>query len=284
MTLPLSGPLSLGAVNTEIGVSSTSLISLNNTNVRATFNKPNSLTIISMSDGYGKSWIFNMTLSALDGYSLNLRAKAIEKGWDGIRPVVCTVNSPLYGNTALFPALTISGAFPNGVALINLSSITGFGGFGGGHGVNGANGGGGGIALSVSTVVSITNASGTIGGGGGGGGKGGSGDYYDYSGGGGGGASYAPKGTGNNGLGIPGLGADGSPGGLLTGGAGGAGSYSGGYGNDRYGYPGGAGGSLGVAGSNGQGAGGTGGPAGLAVNGNIWITWVSTGTRLGAIA
>ena len=125
MTLPVSGPISFDAVNAEIGMAYLSVITLNDAKVRATFAKPTQGTIIQLSDGFGKSWVFNMTLSALDGYSLNLRSMALAKGWDGFRPVVCTVNFPLYGNTTSSPALTVNGSFPNGVNLINLNSITG---------------------------------------------------------------------------------------------------------------------------------------------------------------
>lgn len=53
MALPSSGAISLSAVNTELGQSSTATISMNDTNVRTLFGR--SSGAISMSDGYGKS-------------------------------------------------------------------------------------------------------------------------------------------------------------------------------------------------------------------------------------
>lgn len=55
MTLPASGAISLGNVNTEIGYSSTATISLNDTNVRVLAQK--SSGVIAMSDLQGKAWL-----------------------------------------------------------------------------------------------------------------------------------------------------------------------------------------------------------------------------------
>ena len=52
MTLPLSGPISLGNVNVQLGEVFTQQISLNDTEVRALFERLSGQ--ISMSDGYGK--------------------------------------------------------------------------------------------------------------------------------------------------------------------------------------------------------------------------------------
>jgi len=54
MTLPASGPLSLSAVNTELQLSSTATISLNDASVRTLFAVPSGA--ISMSSGYGKAY------------------------------------------------------------------------------------------------------------------------------------------------------------------------------------------------------------------------------------
>lgn len=53
MTLPLSGPISLSMINTEIGKAANSISSLNDAGVRALLGKPSGA--ISLSDGYGKS-------------------------------------------------------------------------------------------------------------------------------------------------------------------------------------------------------------------------------------
>jgi len=55
MTLPASGPISLSQVNTELQLSSTATISLNDASVRTLFAVPSGA--ISMSNGYGKSYV-----------------------------------------------------------------------------------------------------------------------------------------------------------------------------------------------------------------------------------
>jgi hypothetical protein len=63
MTLPVSpNSISLSQVNTELGLTSTATISLNDAAVRALFSK--SSGIISMSDGWGKSSVATPTLAA----------------------------------------------------------------------------------------------------------------------------------------------------------------------------------------------------------------------------
>ncbi len=53
MALPASGSISLSQVNTELGIASTTAISMNQTNVRSLFGVASG--VISMSNGYGKS-------------------------------------------------------------------------------------------------------------------------------------------------------------------------------------------------------------------------------------
>lgn len=61
MTLPTSGAISLGQVNTELGKAATAAISMNNADVRTLEAKPSG--IIAMSDLHGKSSVAPPTLS-----------------------------------------------------------------------------------------------------------------------------------------------------------------------------------------------------------------------------
>jgi hypothetical protein len=277
MTLPASGAISMSQVNTELGLTSTATISLNDSNVRTLFGKASG--VISMSDGYGKSNQFAFTIST-NQTNANLRTLAVNAGWNQTAQVVATIGSGvnLTSTASGTPALTINGSFPNGVTLTNNGVIAGRGGTGGigMYTAGGMTAGAAGtVALSVSSAVSITN-NGTIGGGGGGGG-GGMGNFVNncggnYYGGGGGGGGGAGNGAGGS--------QNGGSGGVTTAGSGGPGL------TDIFatGYAGGNGGTLGVSGSAGPTGGAAGGGAGAAVSGNANITWVATGTRLGAIA
>jgi hypothetical protein len=303
MTLPVSGPISLSEVNVELNFSSTAQISLNDAAVRALFEKPSGT--ISLSDGYGKSNEFAFTVST-NVTNANLATLATNAGWNGTSRVVCTINSGVYisSNATGTPALTVSGSFPSGVDLINNGFIIGMGGAGGagvswssGSFIGGSNGSAGGVALSVSSAISITN-NGTIGGGGGGGGggRGGlvadpTGDLVQAGGGGGGGRSSAAANSAGGTRGDVGgfrFASAGVAGTVSVEGAGGLGSTSGG---GVRGGPGGAGGGWGATGVTGGNAVSmtsqrgpfTGGAGGGAVSGNSNVTWVVTGTRLGAL-
>ncbi len=319
MPLPVSGPISFNAINVELGVAGTTTASLNQTSYRTLAGVPSGT--ISLSNFYGKANQFNLTIST-NQTNANLRTLALNAGWNGTSKVVATINSGVYvsSNSTGTPGLTISGSFPNTVSLINNGYIIGMGGVGGaGSGrsggvytftgaVAGSNGSAGGLALLVSTPVSITNNS-TIGGGGGGGGGGrgyvnqiSEGIAYEAVGGGGGGGGRGGATNVSGGAGgaigttqqgtsrVGTTGGTGTSGGAGGGGAGGyiRASFSGGAG--------GAGGSWGAGGSSGSSGVGTyydavglggpysGGAAGAAVSGNGNITWVATGTRLGAIS
>jgi hypothetical protein len=273
MPLPSSGTISLSQVSVELGASSTSIRSLNDSTTRTLFGVASGA--ISMSQGYGKANQFAFTISSAQT-NANLRTLAVNAGWNQSSKVVATISSGIVfsSTTVGTPALTINGSFPGGIDLINNGDIVGRGGAGGSGSVVTINAGGAGsVGLSISVPVNITN-NGTIGGGGGGGGSGrylitsiGCSNYEAYGGTGGGGAGF---GTGaNNGT-------------LTTGGAGGAGSTNFGTGGS-----GGAGGSRGATGSSGQGTsnggGASGGAGGAAVTGSANATWIATGTRLGAI-
>lgn len=296
MTLPASGAISLSQVNQELGQASpyNQYITLGDAAVRNLFNVWTNP--ISMSDGYGKANQFSFTISS-NQTNANLRTLAINAGWNQSSKVVATINSGVYlsSNDTNVDALTINGSFPGGVQLINNGTIVGRGGAGGnGQGApytGGSNGGAGGRALNVATAVTITN-NGTIAGGGGGG-AGGYGYYYltggkdsvsyNYGGGGGGGGkSSMTNSTGGSGgtaggatFNYPGAGGNGGTiSAIGSGGSGGAGFYAN--------HMGGNGGQWGAAGVSTNVL--YGGAGGAAVSGNSNITWLATGTRLGAIA
>lgn len=310
MPLPSSGAISLSQVNTELGVSATATRSLNDTTTRNLFGVASGA--ISMSQGYGKANQFAFTISS-NQTNANLRTLAVNAGWNQSSKVVATIAAGVYisSNSTGTPALTVNGSFPGGVALVNNGFIVGMGGAGGsgptsGPGLQvgaGTAGAGGGLALSVSSAISVTN-NGTVAGGGGGGGGGRSSAYTgEYSfqtnfggGGGGGGRTGAVNSSGGAGgvasvsYGSARSGAAGGVGTLSSAGSGGNGGYGLREGGFRGG--GGTGGTWGAAGSTGDSARFSdpsagpysGGSAGGAVSGNSNITWVATGTRLGAIA
>lgn len=291
MTLPASGSISLSQVNTELGLSSTASISLNDSAVRTLFAK--SSGAIAMSDGYGKSNTFPFTISS-NQTNANLRSLAISAGWNGTTRVVATIGSGVYisSNSTGTPALTVNGSFPNGVELVNNGIIVGMGGNGGrgggySSGLSGVSGSAGGLALSVSVSTTITNNN-TIAGGGGGGGGGCSNSfvscgvgYNEPSGGGGGGRSSAAANSsgGAGGQTFSTYASAGGAGTVSSAGSGGSGGFGGGNG-----------GNWGSAGSNGgidayqsPNTAGSGGSGGAAVSGNSNITWAATGTRYGSI-
>lgn len=239
------------------------------------------------------------------------------RGYDGTSIVDVTVLIPIdvvvYGIDPTFPALRI-GSLPatSVVTLINNGGeILGAGGAGGqgaggggltsgfGTFLNALPGGAGGVALANDApggvVVRVDNAAGTIAGGGGGGGGGGGTNsvalgYRAFGGGGGGGRSHrgvpagGPITPGRRGFLAAG---DGGP---TAGGAGGVGGVV--AGTLAEGSEGGAGGGWGASGNDGDDGGNTsapfatgaaGGAGGAAVSGNAGITWLATGTRIGAI-
>lgn len=287
MALPASGAISLSQVNVELGLSATAQIGMNDAAVRTLFGVASGA--ISMSDGYGKANQFNLVISS-DQTNTNLRVLAINAGWNQVTKLVATINGGIVvsSNSTGTPALTINGSFPGGLALTNNGFIVGMGGNGGNGNVGaaGSPGGAGGLALSVSSAVTINNSSGTIAGGGGGGGGGFGTTQTEYTAavagsGGGGGRTGRTNSSGGSGPAV-----------------GGAGTFSGaGAGGPAVsiGGPGGNGGDWGQAGQSPDPAGftgdgsaptppGAGGAAGAAVSGNGNITYMATGTRLGAIS
>jgi len=295
MALPTSGALSLSDIQTEFGGSNP--ISLSEyyagglyvpSGTSGTNGAVPTSGAISLSNFYGTSALFAFNITS-NTTNANLRALALAAGWDGSTFVICTINSGVVisGNTAgnSTAAMTIDGSFPTGVTLINNGQIRGRGGNGGNgsfHNGTSGSGGRGGRALRVAVAASIDNQ-GNIWAGGGGGGGSGSGKSCNGAtcagGGGGGGRSSNINSAG--GAGGNSNATAGASGTLASAGAGGAGG-------ETIGKAGGNGGNVGAAGSDGEGHAqmtvGTGGPAGQAVNGNSNITWINTGSRLGAIA
>ena len=273
MTLPVSGAISLNAVNVELGLSGTTTISLNQSSLRTLFGVGSGA--ISMSNGHGKANQFAFSITSNQS-NANLRTLAVNAGWNGSTKAVATINGGVVisasttGNTGL----TIDGSWPNGIELINSGTILGMGGnggTGGGTSSAGAAGAVGGKALHVAVAVSINNG-GTIAGGGGGGGGGRTGSTN--SSGGYRGSAYA-------------VGASGGSGTVSAAGGGGGGGFAyNAYGSGS-GGAGGTGGGWGANGNAGGGAsqsgGGGAGGAGSCLTGNSYITWLATGTRLGSI-
>lgn len=296
MTLPVSGAISFNAINVELGQPGTTTANINQASYRTLAGVPGSGTTISLSNFYGKSNVFSFSFSG--GTDVNLRTAAVSAGWNQSTAVIATNNGTIQSSSTGTPALTINGSWPGGVSFINNALIVGRGGNGGAGGnvttsLAGTNpgspGSGAGLALSVSAAVSITNNSTIAGGGGGGGGGGGAINRSGGKGGGGGGgigvSTGGPAGTGGPGT----AGTAGTPG--TTGGAG-PGGAGGRYPTAPYGGPGGTGGGYGSTGSpgingiylpSGVATGGSGGAAGACTSGNANITWVATGTRIGAL-
>ena len=235
---------------------------------------------------------FSFTINGTGTYlPIDVRQAAIAEGWDGVAAVVCTLTGVFHykGGYSTGAALAVTGIFPNGVTIINqavIDSNGGNGGQGGGSGGAATEGAAGGIALYVDVPCVFDNQGELRGGGGGGGGAGQIGSFPGvvYGGGGGGG------GQGGGPASVPGVGANrsyggqggtgdypgynGNSGGVEGAGAGSSGPSSNGRGGD--------GGSWGAAGATGA-SGASGGPGGYAVYGNSYITWINTGTRIGAI-
>ena len=179
MALPGSGALAASQINTELGYSSTALLSLDAAAVRTLAGKGTVGSQINFSDFYGKSsgFTFTQTISS-NTTNYNLKSAAITAGWDQAQALSATVtiNNGIYvysTSTGTY-AFDTGSTFPAGttLTLINNGIIQGCGGTGGAG--NGNAGVAGGPAFIARHAITVTN-NGTIGGGGGGGGGGGQG-------------------------------------------------------------------------------------------------------------
>lgn len=320
MALPASGAISFNNINTELGLTATAQISLNDTAVRTLFGV--SSGAIAMNTGYGKAnrVTVNTTLTFdFSTYNLTMsNGGLVPYGYiAGKSDVILTIASGVYvyAGATIVPALDISGLSAGDTfTLINNGYIVGCGGVGGAGasgatgtnnqiGSSGSPGSAGGPAISLGFNMTLIN-NGVIGGGGGGGGggsvglpfSGGNPPWGAPPGGGGGGgagsrfnltaAGGAAGGAGGTNLSQTAL--AGSSGTSLAGGVGGRGGKLT-FTNPGTVTNGGAGGGLGTAGSTGTAsgisgkAGGAGGAAGKAINLNGYtVTYQTTGTIYGA--
>lgn len=231
---------------------------------------------ISLGNFYGATaaYVLDYNITA-DMFNFNSSTVLANSSWDGVLPVVLTVNIAdgivVSGNDTSIPAFVVN-ALPSGsqVFINNNGFIIGMGGRGGDAHRAGSSGG---IALNTLTNIVITNT-GTIGGGGGGGGGGNTAGSFGNTGGTSGGGGQSGRVNSDGGFG------DGRGGGTVK--LGSQGSFaSAGIGGSWSNSRGGAGGTWGAAGASGtEGAGGAGGAA---VVGNSNVTWIVAGTIKGAL-
>jgi len=169
-TLPASGVITLGDVNVALGLARATQTSLGQASVRTLFGV--STGAISLSNGYGKSSSYNLTISA-NTLKYNLRTALIAAGYSGTGTfkTTITINSGVY----VWSDTTATAAFDTGVlsggtiTIINNGYIIGMGGNGAIVGATPGNGGAGGPAMNIQHSVTMTNNSYVAGGGGGGG-------------------------------------------------------------------------------------------------------------------
>lgn len=225
MTLPV-GQISMQQVNTELSVSpATTLISLNQANVRALAGVPSGTISMSNLQGKSNAFPFSATIAApVQNY--NLRTAMVAAGYPGTGAFTAavTINSGVYvwsDDTAI--AGLDTGALSGGaITITNNGYIMGKGGQGATATATPTPGSPGGAAVNLQHPATIVNNSYVAGGGGGGVGQ--------VS------ATYWSGGGGGAGGGTGGAGRYGPIGTLAIGGAGGAIGASGGNGN-RTGSP-----------------------------------------------
>jgi hypothetical protein len=109
-TLPASGVITLGDVNVALGLSRATQISLGQASVRTLFGVTTGA--ISLSNGFGKSSGYNLTISA-NTLKYNLRTALIAAGYSGTGTfkATITINSGVY----VWSDTTATAAFDTGV-------------------------------------------------------------------------------------------------------------------------------------------------------------------------
>ena len=171
MALPLTGPISLSEVNTELGRATGTTISLGDAEVRGLAGVATGA--IGLGTLRGKSAQFTHMITSHQK-ELNLHTYLQAQGWDGMSKVEVTVAAGIYlwSDNTTIPALDMGGAFPGGLTLVNRGFIMGKGGDGGYQLTDRTSyvaPTSGGPAIGLTGPITIDNATGYIGGGGGGG-------------------------------------------------------------------------------------------------------------------
>jgi hypothetical protein len=273
MALPATGAISLNNVNVELGLSGTTLISMNQASVRTLFGKASGA--IRMNDGYGKSNRVSLSYTySASAVSPSLNVTTISGYNAGKSDITITINGGvyLYATSTGTPGLTLSGGTAGDtLTLVNNGYIMGMG----GKGAQGLGSppfrrvgldGGTALQLGFNTTINNTNGSAYIGGGGGSGAAGNAAGGGGAAGGGQGGGAYQRDNGGAGG----GPGSSGATGETRIDSCEGTNYYGGGGGGGRI-FPGSggsgatqAGGGAGGGGGGNNGSGGGGGDGGAA--------------------
>jgi hypothetical protein len=216
MTLPVfPNPISLNQVNGELSLAGTTLISLNQANVRTLAGVPTPLSTISMNNLHGKSARAQIVVNlASSTANLDYVVNSILGYSFGNTDFILNINAGVYAYATGvgFPAVYIRGTASGDTVTINNSGyIIGAGGRGGDAGTTGEAGQVGVLfLLSGGVTTTINNAAGAYIAGGGGGGAGG--NVGDGAGGGGAGGGAGGDIGGNAGGSGGVIGANGSNG------------------------------------------------------------------------